>query len=109
MKISVVSKQPPGGRCTLYMRFADAVADVVGGRAEILYPQPQFPFPETPLPPAPALLVEDHLVAPADGVILAPEEVCAAVVAAGFDGDAADLLQTLETAQERMMEEWENG
>ncbi len=104
--LSVISKQPPGGRCTLYMRFADTVAEAVGGRAEILYPLPVFPMPENPLPPAPALLVNGELLVPADGVILSPQEVCAAAVAAGFDGDAPALLQRLEAEQEKMMEEW---
>lgn len=106
MKISVVSKQPPGGRCNLYMGFADAAAEVVGGRSELLYPVPRFPRPEEPLPPPPALLVDGKLVEPADGVILSPEEVCAAISAAGYDGDAAALLEILDAEQERMMEEW---
>lgn len=109
MKISVVSKQPPGGRCSLYMRFADTVADVTGGRSEILYPVPVFPRPENPLPPAPALLVDGRLVAPDDGVILTPEEVRNAVMSAGFDGDAEALLSALEAEQDNMMEEWGNG
>ncbi len=84
------------------MQLADAIADAVGGRSEILYPQPQFPFPEKPVPPAPALLIDDCPVTPADGVILTPVEVCDAVVAAGFTGDAAALLKTLEAVQEQM-------
>ncbi|WP_303906643.1 hypothetical protein [Thiohalomonas denitrificans] len=107
MKISVVSKQPPGGRCNLYMRFADAAAAAIDGRAELLYPVPRFPRPEEPLPPPPALLVDRKLVEPADGVILSPEEVCAAISAAGYSGAAAALLEILEAEQERMMEEWE--
>lgn len=108
MKISVVSKQPPGGRCSLYMAFADAAAKAIDGQSEVLYPLPTFPRPEEPLPPAPALLVDGRVVEPADGVLLDPEEVCAAVVAAGFEGDAAPLLEALEAEQERMMEEWAN-
>ncbi len=106
MRISVVSKQPPGGRCALYMRFADALADAAEGRSEILYPQPQFPFPEKPVPPAPALLIDGEEVKPADGVILSPDELCEAAVAAGFKGEALTLLQRLEQEQEKMMAEW---
>ena len=105
MKISVVSRQPPGGRCTLYMRFADAVADATDGRSEVLYPLPVHPRPAEPLPPPPALLIDGRLVSPADGVILSPDEISAAAVAAGFTGDAHALRQTLETEQDRMMEE----
>lgn len=107
--ISVVSKQPPGGRCSLYRRFAEAVADAVGGRSEVLYPQPESPFPEQPVPPAPALLIDGQCIAPADGVILSPAEICDALAASGFNGDLTGLLQTLEAIEEAMMEGWEAG
>jgi cystathionine gamma-synthase len=107
--LSVVSRQPPGGRCTLYMHLTDIVAEVAGGRSELLYPQPRFPHPERPVPPAPALLINGEPVPPGDGVLLTPEEICAAVVAAGFEGDAGRLLEKLEAELERMMEALENS
>ncbi|TAN59123.1 MAG: hypothetical protein EPN26_00460 [Rhodospirillales bacterium] len=33
MKITVVSKNPPGGRCTLYGSYAKTIADHLGARA----------------------------------------------------------------------------
>lgn len=100
MKIAVVSRQPPCGHSRLYMQFADAVADAAGGRSEIVYPQPQFPFPDKPVPAPPALLIEGEAVIPAKGKVLSPEEVCAAAVAAGFRGDAESLLRQLEQVPE---------
>lgn len=100
MKIAVVSRQPPCGHSRIYMQFADAVADAAGGRPEILYPSPQFPFPEKPIPAPPALLIEGKPVLPAKGKVLSPAEVCTAAVAAGFSGDVESLLQRLEQVPE---------
>lgn len=101
MKVFVVTKQPPGGRCTLYMRFADAVADVVGGQAGILYP-----LPDEPLPPAPALLIDGHPVQPADGVLLTADEVCDAVLGAGFGGDVSALRERLRQEEAQALAAW---
>lgn len=103
MKISVVSKNPPGGRCTLYCRYADVLALQTNGMVEVTYGAAE----DTIAPPA--LVVAGRQVAPADGLVLDPIEVHAAALAAGFEGDGQTLLLALETAQEKMMEEWASG
>ncbi len=58
---------------------------------------------------APALLVEGVLVQPADGVIVAPEDL-AQSMAGRFDALAINTLTTaLNETQEDWMEEWSSG
>ena len=35
--VKVISQQPPGGRCTLYARYADAIADTLGWSHRIVH------------------------------------------------------------------------
>lgn len=69
MKITIVSKDPPGGRCTLYMRYAEAIAENCGAGIETI-----TPGTGSELEP-PAMLVDGCLIAPSDGVILSPMDV----------------------------------
>ena len=71
MKVVVISKSPPGGRCRLYMRYAEAIADRHGWGQEVRFPE------SSPLnaPPPAALIIGEQLVAPADGVIVSPEDI----------------------------------
>ena len=35
--ITILSKQPPGGRCSLYMRYAEALRQTLGFQHEVRY------------------------------------------------------------------------
>ena len=95
MKITIVSKNPPGGRCALYGCYAQVVTDVLGGVIETI-----FPGPEDEVQP-PGLMIEDRLIIPADGLILSPSDVHDGL---GKHGSPS-LLARLEEAEARFMEE----
>lgn len=95
MKVTVVSKDPPGGRCTLYMRYAETIAEGCGAEIEIVYPATG-----SELEP-PALLVGGRLIAPADGLILSPMDVHLGLAGSG----CPDVLSRLEAAEARFMDE----
>lgn len=94
MKVTVVSKYPPGGRCTLYMGYARVIAEGCGGEVEIVYP------PTGGEIEPPALLVDGRLIAPADGLILSPVDVHLGLAGTGYP----DVLALLEGAEARFME-----
>jgi hypothetical protein len=95
MKVTVVSKDPPGGRCTLYLRYAEVIADGCGAEVETVYPATGSAIEP------PALLVDGRLIAPSDGLILSPMDVHLGLVGAG----CPDLLNRLEAAEARFMDE----
>ena len=101
-KITVISKQPPGVRCTLYMRFAEVIGQRAGLDTQIKYCGDEAQ--ERHLPPA--MLIGETLIAPSDGVIITPEDLIAGLTGR-CSGDALqELHQALHLVQERMMEEW---
>ena len=98
--ITILSKQPPGGRCSLYMRYAEALRQTLGFQPEVRY------CDSSAVVPPPAMLVGDVLITPSDGVIVSPEDI-ALSLSDRLDGTAiATLRQILETTQEEWMEEW---
>jgi cystathionine gamma-synthase len=80
MTVTVVSKSPAGGRCTLYARYAEALAGHYGLSVDLHCPG------ETAGegPPPPALVIRGLLVVPSDGVIVAPEDIVATLASAGL-------------------------
>lgn len=95
MKITIVSKDPPGGRCTLYRRYAEVIAEGCGAEVETV-----FPAAGSAVEP-PALLVDGSVIAPADGLILSPMDVHLGLAGAG----CPDLSTRLEAAEARFMSE----
>jgi cystathionine gamma-synthase len=100
--ITVMSKQPPGGRCSLYMRYAEALRDRLGLEVEILYCEGGAGVPP------PAILIGEAQVVPADGVIVAPEDFAASLRGHLSEPEIKELVRVLEATQERWMEEWSN-
>lgn len=96
MKLTVVSKDPPGGRCTLYTRYAEAVAEGRGAEVEIVYPAAGGAVDP------PALLVDGRLIAPGDGLILSPMDVYTGLSALGIP--VTGLLARLEQVEHSFME-----
>ncbi|WP_456405043.1 hypothetical protein [Thiolapillus sp.] len=104
-RITILSKQPPGGRCTLYIRYAEAASRDPAISHEVEYPETD----EESRHPPPALLIDGQPVEPSDGVILSPEDVIRGLNDSMADEDLDNLLSALEAVQERLMEEWANG
>ncbi len=62
--VTILSKDPPGGRCSLYLRYAEALREAVGYQPEVRYCDGNAAVPP------PAMLVGDVLIKPSDGVIV---------------------------------------
>lgn len=95
MIITVVSKDPPGGRCTPYRRYPEAIAEGCGAEIENVYPATANGVE------SPTLLVDGRPIAPVDDLILSPMDVHLGLTGAG----CPDLLNRLETAENRVMDE----
>lgn len=95
MKIVVVSKSPPGGRCRLYMRYAQAIASRHGLGREVLLPESSPPGAPAP----PALIIGEQLVAPIDGVIVSPEDIVRVLIDLGKNNVAEDVATILGTIE----------
>jgi hypothetical protein len=101
MTVTVFSNSPPGGRCTLYARYADAIRRFFDDvSVNLTYPG------RNPAagPVAPALAIDDRVVAPSDGVIVAPQDI--AHTLADMDlGGTAECLSRLQQIQNDFIEE----
>lgn len=99
--IKVLSKQPPGGRCTLYTLYAEELSSSLGLARRVVYSD----CPDAHGDGFPALLVKGVALQPSDGVILSPEDVCAGLTSIGLDLSAMpNLAARLEAIQERFLE-----
>lgn len=101
MTVTVVSRNPPGGRCTLYARYAEALSGHCGLTVDIHCPGDA---PDDGIPP-PALVICGKLVAPGDGVIVSPDDIAQTLGEIGLDVDLAACGAELEAIQDQFMEE----
>jgi hypothetical protein len=101
--VTVLSRQPPGGRCSLYMRYAETLREVLGDQPQVRYCE------EGEAVPPPAILIGTTPVAPSDGVIVSPEDITGALADRLGEAERAQLLQRLEATQEQWMEEWSHA
>ena len=69
--ITILSKQPPGGRCTLYIRYAKAISRHLGTGFQVEYCESDGEDGNKP----PALMISEDLIEPSDGVIVSPEDL----------------------------------
>ena len=99
MQIRVISQQPPGGRCTLYAGYADALARHFATRAELAFSQARDAHGDG----FPSRWLNGAAVQPGDGVILMPADILAAL---NLPEEAVmGLAEELEVPLERMFEE----
>jgi cystathionine gamma-synthase len=102
LQVRVVSQHPPGGRCTLYAGYAEVLATCPDVRTEVVFSTERDAHGAG----FPSLLVNGLPVQPADGVILAPADLCTALAAAGLDETIlAGLAVALEVPLDRMLDE----
>lgn len=101
MAIVVISQSPPGGRCTLYARYADAISEVLGWSHQVVHSECRDAHGEG----FPSLRIRDAAIQPSDGAILAPEDICA-FLAAELDAERLVILTArLETVLETFLAE----
>lgn len=101
MAIVVISQNPPGGRCTLYARYANAISDVLGWSHQVVHSECRDAHGEG----FPSLQIRDAAIQPTDGVILTPEDICAFLTAELDAERLAILTARLETVLETFLAE----
>lgn len=92
--IHVEANNPPGKRCTLYIRYAEKIGQHLGTPFSAIFHSPHPVQGRI----APALLVGGVALVPAHGEVLLPQDVCAALADA-----PAGLLETLTAAHQATM------
>jgi len=101
--VKVISQQPPGGRCTLYARYAAAIAAELGWPHSVVHDECRDAHGNG----FPSLWIRDVALQPADGVILSPEDVCNQLRKFDIDGSRVEgLLPTLQTVLDDFLETW---
>lgn len=101
LHVRIVSQHPPGGRCTLYAGYADVLAAHLDARTEVVFSTERDAHGSG----FPSLLVNGQTVQPADGVILMPADITAALAAHGMSEEAMmGLAEALEGPLERMLD-----
>ncbi len=99
--VKVISQHPPGGRCTLYARYAEAIAAGIKGSHSIVHSECRDAHGEG----FPSLWIRDAAIQPADGVILAPEDICEFLKQNGVEAERADgLLPHLQAILDDFLE-----
>lgn len=73
--IHVEANNPPGKRCTLYLRYAEKIGQHLGTPFSALFHSPHPVQGRI----APSLLVGGVALVPANGEVLLPNDVCAAL------------------------------
>lgn len=96
MKVVVILESPPGGRCRLYLRYAQAHASRHGWGQVVLFPEGSPPG----APALPALMIAGQVVLPADGVIVSPEDIVRVLGELGANNVAEDVATLLGTIQD---------
>ncbi|CAG0989561.1 hypothetical protein RHDC4_02420 [Rhodocyclaceae bacterium] len=70
--VRIISQFPPGGRCTLYARYGEAIAATLGWPQHTVHDECRDAHGAG----FPSLWVCDEAIQPADGVILSPQDIC---------------------------------
>lgn len=96
--LKVLSQQPPGGRCTLYARYAAELSSSCGAVLDTVYTDRRDAHGEG----FPSLLLNGVALQPGDGVILSPHDLLAALAG---QAQPADLLYRLQTIEEQFLQE----
>jgi cystathionine gamma-synthase len=100
--VTIISRQPPGGRCSLYLRYAQVLSRYLGGEPAVRH----CDGATAGAVPPPALLIGPTPLVPSDGVILSPQDIAAALAQRLPAATVAEMQAALEEAQERWMQEW---
>jgi cystathionine gamma-synthase len=88
--VRVISQQPPGGRCVLYARYADAVADAVGWPHRVVHSECRDAHGDG----FPSLWIRGAALQPDDGVILSPDDICRRLSELGIAPEHVDTLRS---------------
>ncbi|MBI5898604.1 MAG: hypothetical protein HZB40_05210 [Rhodocyclales bacterium] len=70
--VKVISQQPPGGRCTLYARYAEAICAATGWSHAVVHSENRDAHGVG----FPSLCIRDVVLQPEDFFLLTAEDVC---------------------------------
>lgn len=100
-QLRVISQQPPGGRCTLYARYAQEISSRFGMEMDIVHTASRDAHGTG----FPSLLLNGMALQPSDGVILSPADIHAELtrLAPHLTGEQ-NILQRLEDIQNNFLE-----
>ena len=102
--LKVLSQHPPGGRCTLYARYAEELSSSLELAMRVIHTDCRDAHGDG----FPSMRVNGVVLQPSDGVILSPEDICAGLASAGMDLSVSpDLASRLEAILEHFLEEVE--
>ena len=98
LTLTILSNNPPGGRCTLYAQYAKELSHAFDLKIKIICPD------EDHIHRAPGLLIADRPVRPADGIMIDPDDISLVLKQAGLQSDKmADIHQRLEQLLENTL------
>lgn len=100
MEITLLLKDPPGGRCRLYRAYATALSEHAAANCTESF----APVPEQPELSAPGMLLDGKPVIPEDGVIISPQDI--GQVLGQNHPDTPRIETILDEVLERCMQEW---
>jgi len=102
LSICVISKNPPGGRCTLYAGYAQALQLHLPANLDLRYSNTQDAHGKG----FPSFLIDDEALQPTDGVILMPDDILAALQQRNIPiPDITILTAALEAPLNHMLED----
>lgn len=82
--VKVISQQPPGGRCTLYARYADAICAATGWTHAIVHSENREAHGEG----YPSLWIRDAVLQPEDFFMLTADDICGHLEGSEVDPEA---------------------
>ena len=104
INVSIISKQPPGGRCALYAGYADVLAKFLKADVTLDYSSHQDAHKQG----FPSLVINEQAVQPSDGVILVPDDILTKLQDCGISVEEnASLAEALEEPLNRMLDQAE--
>lgn len=100
LQVRVISQQPPGGRCTLYADYAEALRHCLGAEIEVVFSAERCAHGAG----FPALWLNGQAVQPSDGVILMPEDILQCLSDSAIETTSLDTLSAaLNAALDKML------
>lgn len=79
--VKVISQHPPGGRCTLYARYAEAISAATGWPHSVVHCEDRDAHGDG----FPSLWIRQVLVQPEDYFMLTAEDICNHLADLGVD------------------------
>jgi cystathionine gamma-synthase len=96
--LTVLSNNPPGGRCKLYKQYAKELSQTFNLQINTICPDKEY------IHSAPSILIDTILIKPADGVIIDPDDILRTINKAGIKSNQmTGLHERLEKLIEKML------